>query len=136
MSFFETLRIFSVQYWKYLTCFQKMRNAKTHAQNPACVCLVCFQKGSDVRKLTELNINRVREFVLEDFDPSNPKLPSGLCARCRKLLEKVDKKEIGVEAIPDWIDFTKLRFPIITRSSGVYSIEELVHCNCSICLIT
>ncbi len=112
------------------------KEAKTHAQNRACVCIVCFEKGSDVRKCTEININRVRQFVLEDFDTSNPKLPSGLCARCRKLLEKVEKQEIGVEVIPDWVDFSKLEFPVITRSSGVYSIEQLVHCNCSICLIT
>ena len=68
------------------------------------------------------------------------KFPNGLCTRCRKLLQKIDlpnddKNKKEVSDLPDPVDFSKLKFPTITRSSGSLHLAELTNCSCDLCNI-
>ena len=88
---------------------------KTHGENRCQVCLICFMKGSDMRKIVGVTLQRIHKHFFEDFDSSDSKLPNGICSRCRKLLERVDSGSKDTSALPNPIDFTSLSFP---RSSN------------------
>ena len=104
---------------------------QTHAQNRAKVCLLCFQKGSSMTQIsTGLTLTRVQSHFLTNYNPLDMQMPNGICGRCRVMLGKVDKKEIGSEKLPDPVDFSKLEMPVTTRSS-----VENTNCSCSICKI-
>ena len=127
---------------------------KSHLENRSKVCLVCFQKGSP--KVMQnagaaANLKRIQEFFLENYDPTDLKLPNGLCTSCmNKLLMKDKRKKWEKEnkeapqpppatnkpppdpILPDPVDFQKLQFPsTLTRSRGGDSVE----CDCDICSI-
>jgi hypothetical protein len=88
-----------------------------------------------MRKLVNVNLLRVRKYFFEDFDPSEVKLPNGICSRCRKLLENVEKGSKDTSDLLAPIDFNTLKFPALTRSLGSTSLESLVGCQCSICKV-
>ena len=113
----------------------RSHKGRTHAENQSQVCLICFQRGSDMRKLVNVNLLRVRKYFFEDFDPSEVKLPNGICSRCRKLLENVEKGSKDTSDLLAPIDFNTLKFPALTRSLGSTSLESLVGCQCSICKV-
>ena len=67
-----------------------------------------------------------------NFDFNDPKQPIGICALCRKKLEKVDNGKMSVDDLPTPIDFSGLDF-------GGYTGRQLMHmtdCRCSMCLLT
>ena len=117
--------------------------ALTHDQNRSKVCLICFQKGKkDTIRSTESpqNLKKIQEFFMENYDPSDLKLPAGLCACCKTKLDRMEIKKSGKDKdkplpeviLPDPVDFTKLVFPpTITRSRG----GDLSPCSCDICEI-
>ena len=110
----------------------------SHAQNRAKVCLLCFEKGSSMTVISGLVLNRVKNHFLTNYNPNDQKFPNGICARCRNLLINVDRpsddaKRVESSDLPDVVDFSKLQFPVITRSSGSLSLGELVNCTCDIC---
>ena len=94
--------------------------ALTHAQNRSKVCLVCFQKGTTMRSAeSPQNINNIQEFFMENYNPLDLKMPSGLCMCCLNKLRKMEIKKLGKDKerplpevkLPDPIDFAKLQFP-------------------------
>ena len=103
----------------------------THAQNRAKVCLMCFQKGKAMRNITEGVLKQIHSFFISNYDPSELKMPNAICSRCRVLLGQTEKKEkqFVLVDLPDPIDFSKLTFPTITRSSGVTNLGELMGCS-------
>ena len=107
---------------------------RTHNENRSLVCLICFKKGSSMKKSVGVALSRVKKYFKEDFDPSNQELPSSICARCRKSLINVEK---GKPAdLDDPIDFLRLRFPVLTRKfGGINDLGNLKNCPCSICII-
>ena len=114
--------------------------AKSHDENRAKVCLICFQKHppKSMRSAeSPVQLKRIKEYFLENYCPSDLKMPSGLCCNCKKILHLKEAKKLGDEkisevSIPDPVDFSKLHFPpTITRSRG----GDLVNCDCDICLI-
>ena len=119
------------------------KNKKSHDENRSKVCLMCFQKGSSMISLVPSKeiLKRVQNFFIENYDPSDLKMPAGLCSGCRlKLTKKEQKSKESQNAeyplpevnLPDPVDFFKLQFPsTITRSRG----GELMDCNCDICII-
>ena len=112
----------------------------SHAQNRAKVCLLCFEKGSSMTVISGLVLNRGKNHFLTNYNPNDQKFPNGICTRCRNLLTNVDRpsddaKRVESSALPDVVDFPKLQFPVITRSSGSLSLGELVNCTCDICKI-
>ena len=106
---------------------------KTHSENRSKVCLVCFQKGSPKAMQNAgaaANLKRIKEFFLENYDPTDLKMPNGLCVCCVNKLLKKDKRKIWEKenkeatqpppetkkpppdpTLPDPVDFQKLQFP-------------------------
>ena len=111
------------------------KKARTHAESQSHVCLLCFQKGSSMLKIANVNLQRVKKYFLEDFDPNDSKLPNRICTRCRNLLGKVENGSKIVSDLPDPVDFNALSFPKITRTLGTTTLGELVGCTCSICIV-
>ena len=86
----------------------------THDENRSKVCLICFQKDTTMRSTeSPQNLPRIKEFFMKNYDPSDLKLPKGLCQCCRKKLENLEKKKIGKDkekplpevVLPDPVDF-------------------------------
>ena len=102
--------------------------SKTHDENRSKVCLLCFQKGSTMRSAgSPENLTRIQEYFFENYDPSDLKLPIGICGCCRQKLLNLENKKLGKDKdkplpeviLPDPVDFSKLKFPAsITRSRG------------------
>ena len=89
----------------------------THSENRSKVCLICFQKGSTMRSTeSPSNLKRIQEFFMINYDPSDLKMPGGLCACCNKKLERMEIKKLGKDKekpipeikLPDPVDFFKL----------------------------
>jgi hypothetical protein len=58
--------------------------SKTHNENRSKVCLLCFQKGSTMRSAeSPENLTRIQEYFFENYDPSDLKLPNGICSCCK-----------------------------------------------------
>ena len=76
------------------------------------------------------------KYLFTDFDPSDEKLPNGICSRCRNILFNIDQGKLEPSALDDPIDFSALQFPTLTRSfGGVTLLSDLQRCPCSICTI-
>ena len=78
----------SIQYAPSCMTLNQTRNNKqlTHAQSRAKICIVCFEKKKALRDITcnvEIIAN-LRKNVGQNFDISDPRLPTGLCDSCRK----------------------------------------------------
>ncbi|KAK6178471.1 hypothetical protein SNE40_013257 [Patella caerulea] len=106
-------------------------NAKTHEENRLKVCVVCFTKGSRVVKVTGKNFRRIKEYFLENYDPTEDvRLPAGICARCEKLLLRIEKGESTVESLPQPYDFSKVA-PVVARTRA----DPSRLCACELCLV-
>ena len=92
--------------------------AKTHEANRYLVCLICFKKGSSMKKISGIILKRVQDYFYEEFDPNDEKLPNGICARCRNILLNIDQGKLEPSALDDPIDFSALSYPTLTRSFG------------------
>ena len=111
-----------------------MPPSRTHNNNRALVCLVCFQKGASMCNIVGVTHNRIIKYFMEDFDPTDLKLPNGICGHCRNILAKLEKGEPAT--LNDPIDFSKLTFPVLTRRyESVCDLGDLRDCPCSICII-
>ena len=85
---------------------------KSHEDCRRTVCIVCGRKATE--KVTESLVDSVRTFVVENYDPEDNRLPSGLCKTDKTVLYEYKK---GVYRRDFHIqDFEKYR-RYITRSS-------------------
>ena len=115
--------------------------SKTHDENRSKVCLLCFQRDKNIRSAeSPENLRRIHEYFFENYDPSDLKLPIGICSCCNRKLLNLENKKLGKDKdkplpeviLPDPVDFSKLKFPAsITRSRG----GDLQNCDCDICEI-
>ena len=81
-----------------------------------------------------VTLSRVIKYFMEDFDPSDVKLPNGICTHCRNILLNIEKEKPA--ALNDPIDFSKLSFPVLTRKyESISDLGDLRDCPCSICVI-
>ena len=71
-----------------------MPPVRTHNENRALVCLMCFEKGSSMRKITGVILSRIQKYFIEDFATSTLELPSSICSRCRKILINVENGKL------------------------------------------
>ena len=71
--------------------FCKMPNkARCHEECRGVICLICFQKElKNIRMIKDETLERVQKYFIVDYDPADPKLPNGICGKCRKLLLEV-----------------------------------------------
>ena len=112
------------------------KTAKTHREFRSLVCLLCFQKGSSMRKITDSILIKVQKFFFENFDINDPKLPCGCCSHCYNILLAIEKGSKKPSDLPNPVDFNALQFPVLTRSlGGITNLEDLEGCTCSICSI-
>ena len=114
----------------------------THNQNRSKVCLICFIKGNSMSVISGITLKRVQEFFLTSFDPFDQTIPNGICGNFRRILGDIERIKLKNPTTPldlrrlqDPIDFSKLDIPVITRSSGVLSLNELKDCPCLICKV-
>merc|ERR1712026_351083 len=76
------------------------------------VCVMCFQKGSSPTIIHpgSVLLSRIQKYFLEDYDPTNQKLPNSICSRCRNLLFFVEKGKMSKDDLPNPDDFSQLDF--------------------------
>ena len=56
--------------------------AQSHTENRAKVCLLCFQKGSDMVPARGGSIlARIRKYFVKNYDSNEEHLPSAICSR-------------------------------------------------------
>ena len=90
----------------------------SHIENCAKVCLLCFQKVSDmVPARRGLILARIWKYFIEKYDPNEEQLTSAVCARCRQILLKIKKGEKTNNDLPDAFDFSKIILTTFTRSN-------------------
>lgn len=70
--------------------------SRTHAENLLLVYICCCKKCPSMKKATGMVLKRIQTFFFEGFDPNDPKLPNGVCARCGNLL----RTEQGLDCSP------------------------------------
>ena len=102
---------------------QKMK--RSHEENRKLICLVCFEKKKHLNNISEGSklISNIRQFFIQDFDPSNESFPYSVCSQCRKILSKVQDKENAILPVP--FDFSTITATRLTR------IQDF--CQCLMC---
>ena len=116
-------------------------NAKTHLEFRSLVCLCCWKKGSSPRNIgTGVLLKRIQAIPkYATYTTSDQKLPSVCCGACNKILTQIEKGEKTLNDLPEGIDLATLKFPVSTphqlRINGVATIDQLTHCECTICEI-
>ena len=80
----------------------------THAQSRAKICIVCFEKKKTLRDIScnvEIIAN-LKKNVGQNFDISDPRLPTGLCDSCRKSYFSKDAvAKNNTFTIPQYLQF-------------------------------
>ena len=101
----------------------------THDECRSKLCAMCYKKGSSMEPLKEggVDIQRLREFFLENYDLDNQKVPKSLCARDRKLLSLVSQGKKSKDDLPDPVDISKLDFGGLSGRL----LKDKTDCNCS-----
>ena len=116
---------------------------QTHGFWRSQVCLICFHKSNNFKKLVYVIdkntkkktagaiLKRVRESFFEEFDPDDPHFPYGLCSYCNNIINR------NPTQLPAPYDFSVLKFPVLTRSSGAQSpyLDDYKDCDCGICKV-
>ena len=65
-----------------------------HPVNRKKVCLICFRKcNSHLESANPVVLERINQFVIPNFDLSDPKLPIGFCETCRLHLKDIATKD-------------------------------------------
>ena len=66
-------------------------------------------------------LTRIQKYSFENQDPSDLKLPNGICGCCSTKLLRLENKKLGKDKdkplpeviMPDPVDFSKLRFKVL-----------------------
>ena len=98
-------------------------NKKSHKDNRASVCLICFSKG--MTEGTAILI-RIYKFFLKSFKLSSEHFPNSICSKCRKASERLEKGDKNTIPSKPY-DFSKVKVSILTRNQSF--------CVCNICEI-
>ncbi len=64
---------------------------RTHEENRAIVCCICWQKSNQTISTKLCSI--IRQNVIANYDPNSPLFPGGLCSSCRAALYSVARNE-------------------------------------------
>ena len=97
---------------------------KTHTDYRGMVCLLCFGKAKDMRKITDVQRETIEKSIISGLDSLDERLPTALCSTCRKNVSNISN---GAPNHIKHFDYSKLgsKRPE-TRSSS---------CDCLVCLI-
>lgn len=67
----------------------------THAKARQVICLLCFDKDTNARRIKE-NLERLtKEFCFSDLDIENEQLPHSVCGTCRVTLLAYEKGDFS-----------------------------------------
>ena len=103
---------------------------RTHEQNRALLCTVCWRKGKDYRVIIESQKTDIAKYVYADFLKNQSFLPTGLCTTCR--LSLASQGTTSPRPLPPGDNFhaivesVKATTPTLTRASL---------CSCRLCEI-
>ena len=95
----------------------------THTQCRAKLCVVCFEPKKSLRNITT-NLEFIKILktnVGENFDASNPRIPTGLCSSCRNAHFKSEGENKSF-SIPQYLQFVV----------APENVDE--PCECAICI--
>ena len=97
----------------------------THAEWLTRVCGVCLSKNANLRKISESDLNLIKQFNQSDYDLE--KKPSVVCTACHVTLKFISEngKNAG-RNLPN-IDYDDLRLPVVTRQQQMYC--DCIYCN-------
>lgn len=105
------------------------RNTKSHDDCRLSVCVLCFKKGKQLRKITAEQEKIIKKYISPKFDLSEAKYPCVICGTCRIQLLSCGKEK-KFENVYVSHHLKKLpNLPTITRSSGNSQ------CKCIVCYI-
>ena len=107
------------------------KRPRTHSENRAVICGLCYKKSKDMRKISANHVNQLHMLVDSQYSLEDPRYQTVLCSGCVKVLSVYskahDKTEVG----------RKLRIPMYknltpppahnTRNS------EASPCPCTMC---
>ena len=66
-----------------------------HETNRKKICLVCWTKPlkweSNMRQIQGEVLDRVKKYFMSNYKPTDDKLPSGICSRCRLIFLEIWK---------------------------------------------
>lgn len=110
---------------------QKPRQAFEHDANRSKVCVVCMQKAK--YPVTDSICHRIKTYFIENFDPSEPCVPNGICSKCRSDLSDISTGKKYVECLPAVYNFSQI-LPEYSRCTRANP-NGLTLCNCEICHI-
>ena len=88
------------------------------------VCVMCMRKAD--QSLSGMVLERVKKIFVSNLDLNDSRLPSGICATCRNLLQKISLGGSS-KKVPDVFDFSSIHVRKVTKSNPV--------CDCLICSI-
>ncbi len=95
----------------------KPKSALGHEDNRKLVCAPCGKKISltQVRPVSEKDINLIRKYINNNFDIKNPVYPSGICNTCRIYLSKANTSG-NTSKLPTMLNYEDIVLPRPTRS--------------------
>ena len=64
------------------------RPKKEHNDYRACVCLLCFGKTKEMRKISVEQMQVIDQYFVSGLDLSNDLLPTALCSNCRLIVQE------------------------------------------------
>ena len=112
-----------------MACSSHHQRALTHEENRLKVSLLCMHKGD--YKITDIVLQRVRQFFIENYDASEQCAPGAICGRCRALLIDIDNEKKDTNALPEVYDFSEIQ-PFLLSSTRC---TPNPLCHCKICII-
>jgi len=102
---------------------------RSHSESRKVVCVICFSKGHDLRRISSRNSELIRKFALPDFDEEDPSFPNVICASCRICLAKTSEDDPTVK-LNIYDRRNKNLKPVSTRQRS-----EEDKCECDLCVI-
>ena len=112
-----------------LACRSKMsKSKKHHADWMTSICGVCIRKGSEVRPISDIDLERIRKHHYPNYDLSV--MPTVACKSCKKALSFIDEhgKNAGLN-LPE-AAYENLRLPSSTATR-----QQAICCDCSFCQV-
>ena len=92
------------------------REKANHDTNRLKVCLLCFKKTKEMRKITENHKDIIEKYVIDRLNWNDFSLPQVLCGSCRIILGEYSKGNFSHEL--EVLDYSLMfNVPPITRSS-------------------
>jgi hypothetical protein len=91
------------------------------------ICLVCNDRATNKIKPDSAIHRAVKDFLVQDFIPEDPRLPGALCDSCRIKLSKYAKGDFS-PILPEMPSYKEMQFFRLPRKK-----EKSNLCSCQIC---